>query len=388
MADSSIENAVFKRRVQYFILSRHSASQSGCAVSFSIKLPDVMNTISKPASENMQSQNDTQLRQWAMLKHIPQHQHSITARELTDRLISEGFEVSKRTVERDLLSLSAIFPLLSNERSRPYGWRWSKDAESFSLPSMSPLQALTLELAHDHLATLLPASLLQTLTPYFKCAENVLSSGDGVKKLANWRKKVAIVPPSQPLIPPDYPEEIIEAVHSALLSEQQLEISYASREKGETKTYRAHPLGIVQRGAVTYLVATLSDYTDIRLLAVHRIQAAQILDKSANKPGNFNLAKYIREGAFGFGESGEIKLVVRFSTAAGEHLRETPLSVDQQIETDQPGWMRIQATVPNTAQLRWWLLGFGNQVEVLAPVSLREEFINTSQSLHGIYHAA
>lgn len=334
----------------------------------------------------MKSQNDTHLRQWAMLRRIPQHPRQITARELTERLESEGFEVSKRTVERDLLSLSEIFPLISNERARPYGWSWNKDAEAFALPTMSPLQALTLELAHDHLATLLPASLLETLAPYFKCAEGVLSSGDGVKKLASWRKKVAIVPPNQPLIPPNYPEAIIEAVHSALLSEQQLEISYTSHEQGETKTYPVHPLGIVQRGAVTYLVATLYDYTDIRLLAVHRIQSAQVLDQPAKTPKKFDLAKYIRQGAFGFEENGEIKLVARFTTAAVEHLRETPLSLDQQIEPDQPGWVRLQATVPDTAQLRWWLLGFGDQVEVLEPTSLRGAFVNMSQSLYDIYH--
>lgn len=335
----------------------------------------------------MQSQNDTQLRQWAMLRRIPQHPRQITARELTVRLEAEGFEVSKRTVERDLLSLSTIFPLMSNERSRPYGWSWNKDAEAFSLPSMSPLQALTLELAHDHLATLLPASLLGTLAPYFKCAEGVLSSGEGVKKLASWRRKVAIVPPNQPLIPPNYPEEIIEAVHAALLSEQQLEISYASREQGETKTYPVHPLGIVQRGAVTYLVATLYDYTDIRLLAVHRIQSAQVLEQPAKIPKKFDLAKYISKGAFGFEESGEIKLVGRFTASAAEHLRETPLSLDQQIESDQVGWVRVQAAVPDTAQLRWWLLGFGDQMEVLEPSTLREEFVNMTQSLHSIYHS-
>lgn len=336
----------------------------------------------------MKSQNDTHLRQWAMLRRIPQHPRQITSRELTERLESEGFEVSKRTVERDLLSLSEIFPLISNERSRPYGWSWNKDAEAFALPTMSPLQALTLELAHDHLATLLPASLLGTLDPYFKCADGVLSSGDGVKKLASWRKKVAIVPPNQPLIPPNYPEEIIEAVHSALLSEQQLEISYTSREQGETKTYPVHPLGIVQRGEVTYLVATLYDYTDIRLLAVHRIKSAQVLVQPAKTPKKFDLAKYIRQGAFGFEESGEIKLVVRFTPPAVEHLWETPLCLDQQIEPDQSGWVRVEATVPDTAQLRWWLLGFGDQVEVLEPSSLRDEFVNTSQSLYRIYHPA
>ena len=334
----------------------------------------------------MQNHNDTQLRQWAMLKRIPQHPRQITARELNDGLASEGFEVGKRTVERDLLSLSGIFPLISNDRSRPYGWSWSKDAEAFALPTMSPLQALTLELAHDHLATLLPGSLLGTLAPYFKCAEGVLSSGEGVKKLANWRKKVAIVSAGQPLIPPNYSEEIIEAVHSALLTDQQLEISYTPREHSETKTYPAHPLGIVQRGAVTYLIATLYDYTDILLFAVHRIQAAKVLDQPSNTPEGFDLKHYISEGALGFEENGLIKLVVRFTLPAAEHLWETPLSLDQQIAPDQSGWVRLQATVPDTAQLRWWLKGFGQEVEVLEPISIREEFALLSASMNNIYN--
>ena len=198
-----------------------------------------------------------------------------------------------------------------------------------------------------------------------------------------------MTPPNQPLIPPSYPEAIIEAVHSALLTEQQLEISYTSREQGEAKAYPVHPLGIVQRGAVTYLVVTLYDYTDIRLLAVHRIQSAQVLDQPAKTPKTFDLVQYIRQGAFGFEENGEIKLVVRFATPAVEHLRETPLSFDQQMEpADQSDWVRLQATVPDTAQLRWWLLGFGDQVEVLEPSSLRDEFVTMAQSLHGIYYPA
>lgn len=76
----------------------------------------------------MQSQNDTLLRLLTMLRHIPQHPQQITAKELTERLESDQFEVSKRTVERDLLSLSEIFSLISNEKSRPYGWSWSKQA--------------------------------------------------------------------------------------------------------------------------------------------------------------------------------------------------------------------------------------------------------------------
>lgn len=334
------------------------------------------------------SNSDTQLRQWTMLGLIPRHPRQISARDITRRLISEGFDVSKRTVERDLISFSAIFPLISNERSKPYGWSWSKDAEAFALPTMSPIQALTLELAHEHLSSLLPASLLQSLDPYFKCAQGVLSSGDSVKKLADWREKVAIVPASQPLIPPNYPEEVIEAVHSSLLSEHQLEINYTYRSQVEAKTYLVHPLGIVQRGAVTYLVVTLYDYKDIRLLALHRIKQAKVINEPSKKPKGFTLAQYINQGAFGFEENGVIKLTARFTIPAAEHLWETPLSLDQEIVPDQPDWVRLRATVADTAQLRWWLRGFGESVEVLKPVSLRNEFSNIAQSLNKIYNSS
>ena len=36
-------------------------------------------------------------------------------------------------------------------------------------------------------------------------------------------------------------------------------------------------------------------------------------------------------------------------------------------------------------QLRWWLLGFGEYVEVIKPKALRDEFVETSQRLSEIY---
>lgn len=37
------------------------------------------------------------------------------------------------------------------------------------------------------------------------------------------------------------------------------------------------------------------------------------------------------------------------------------------------GVLTVAASVPETAQLTWWLLGFGENVEVLAPAELREQ---------------
>ena len=334
----------------------------------------------------MSNVSETLLRQWTVLKNVPVHPQQITATELMGRVKGLGFEIGKRTIERDLQSLSALFPLIAEDKKRPYGWSWRRDADAYTLPAMSPVQALALCLARDHLTSLLPSGLLDALSPYFTSADKLLSNRESAKGMADWRKKIAIVPANQALIPPQYDEEIIETIHTALLSEKQLEIDYASRGQRK-KTYPIHPLGLVQRGAVIYLVATMSTYEDIRILALHRIQRAEELEDPVRIPEDFSLDQFIAQGAFGFvvraGEQ-DIQIEAVFDAEAAEHLRETPLSKDQEY-IEEEGSVRIRATVSNTLQLRWWLMSFGEKVEVLGPDSLRKEFAETARAMRAAY---
>jgi len=69
-----------------------------------------------------------------------------------------------------------------------------------------------------------------------------------------------------------------------------------------------------------------------------------------------------------------VRIDVLFEPKAAVHLSERPLSRDQTLTTWSDGRMRLEATVKDTMELHWWLLGFGDKVEVLGPKSLREEF--------------
>lgn len=320
----------------------------------------------------MASQQETLGRQWLMLQCIPRYPHKITARELAERLRGEGHTVTKRTVERDLAALSDAFPLTSDERSKPFGWSWQKDARQFSLPGMSPLQAMVLALAHQHLEPLMPAHLLSQISPYFRQAEAVLTFVSGARSFAAWNRRVAIVQPTQPLLPPKVNVKILAVVHEALLQGQQVVMRYRSRTAGATKQYTLHPLGVVYRGVLGYLVALIGNSDSPRSFALHRIESARAVDAQARVPTGFRLRDFAQSGAFGFEERGPVKLVLRMTKGAAAHLYETPLSTDQCITPDESdGWLRVEATVMETSQLRWWILGFGDGVEVIAPPSLR-----------------
>jgi predicted DNA-binding transcriptional regulator YafY len=49
------------------------------------------------------------------------------------------------------------------------------------------------------------------------------------------------------------------------------------------------------------------------------------------------------------------------------------------------GRIQLTATVQETLQLRWWLQGFGDAVEVLKPLHLRKQIAENVQHLAARY---
>lgn len=323
---------------------------------------------------------ETLLRQWQTLRLISRYPRQITAGDLCDRLAKEGFNVGKRTIERDLQSLARIFPLTSDERSKPYGWSWQKDAPAFDLPGLSNSEAITLLLAREHLRSLLPASTISQLQPYFILAEQKLSLLEQHSGIAGWQRKVRVIPSTQPLIAPKIDEALQATIYEALLHAQQCHLTYQKREADAPESYPVHPLGLVQRGQALYLVCTIKTYPHIRLLTLHRILAVQLLNDPIAIPDGFNLDEYLASGALGWFPKETINLVAAFSAEVATHLYETPLSEDQMLTALPDGRIKLTATIRETLQLRWWLQGFGDAVEVLAPPDLRQQIVDSIQN--------
>jgi len=320
----------------------------------------------------MADARQTLYRHWLLLQSLPKAPRALSASALTARLSEEGFRVSKRSVERDLQSLSTVFPLLCDDSSTPFLWSWSKDAPSFSLPGMSPLQALVLLTAQEHLRDLLPQGQLGQLAPLFEQARQTITQQHSRPGLGVWAQTVAVVPAVQPTLPPDTDPALLETLQDALLDQRVVEVGYRSRVAGERKQFNVHPIGFLQRARVMYLACTINDYTDVRLLAAHRIDAARLLDQPCRKhsPEEIQQARTLVEA--GFSDRGRIAMTLRMHPFPAEALAESPLSRDQRISPcDGEGWVEINATVSDTDQLRWWLTSFGEKVEVVAPVELR-----------------
>jgi len=318
-----------------------------------------------------------------MLRMLPRAPRKIDTATMERKLCDEGYTVTRRTIQRDLHQLARTFPLLCDEH-RPAGWSWAPDGALIDLPGMDPNTALTFTLVERFLAPLLPRSTFGRIQPYLIQAQQILDALP-TNALGRWPSRVRVIHRGPPLRLPEINKAILEAVTRGLLDGRRLDVAYRSREKGETMRCELNPLGLVFKGGIAYLVCTFWDYTDIRQVALHRMQHAEALTVPAMVPEGFDLDRYIQEGEFSCPVGKPMRLKAVFSHGAHLHLHDTPLSGDQHITILDHDRVIVRATVENTAERRWWLLGFGELVEVLAPANLRDEFHMRATAMAAMY---
>jgi len=317
--------------------------------------------------------SETLVRQWEMLRIIPRAPRKIATADIEAYLREDGFEVNRRTVQRDLQHLMSTFPLTVDDRHKPYGWSWMREANPFDIPGLDLHASLAFRMASDHLEPLLPAPTRQHLQPHFDLARERLDQMQD-SGLRSWPDKVRVIPGGIRREPPIVRPDVLEALQTGLFDERCLAVTYRRRAESKDRQYEVHPLGLVYRDLVGYLVCTLWDYKDVRQLALHRFQAAAVTDRPSKCPKGFTIDAYVQSEAFGFLHGDRyLKLKAIFNPAVAPSLTEAPVSKDQKVTKQRDGRLLLVASVRDTTALRAWLLGHGSLVEVLGPKSLRDE---------------
>jgi predicted DNA-binding transcriptional regulator YafY len=295
-----------------------------------------------------------------ILQRIPRKPRSTHASALLAQLREDGIDRSIRTIERHLENLCDQFGIICDDSSKPYRYSWPKESQALDIPVLSEQDSLLLLLAKQQLENLLPASLKKSMTGFFEQAEYALGAKPDSTLAREWLSKVRVVSETQPLIAPKVKSGVFEEVSNALYNNKWLNLEY-QKPSGIQSTAEVMPLGLAQQGTRLYLVCRYKGFNNERTLALHRIVSAKASTFSFDRPQEFDLRKYDDDGRFGFGEGKRIKLTFRINKVIGAHLLESKLSKDQteiEIDTDY----EISATVVDSAQLKWWLRGFGEHV--------------------------
>lgn len=331
---------------------------------------------------------ETHHRRLSILQNLPPYPRKSSSRELLETLKNQGFDVTLRTIQRDLdfLSGTGLFGIGSDPSSKPTGWYWIPNASGMQIPFMDMHTAISFSLLNRYSDRLWPTAIREHMKPYFLQAENILKGRKG------WDNKIAFKGFRNDSVKRSEKTTAQEGIYSALDQGRCISVDVGRYFRGIDLDYLSysciHPLGLLITGTVTFLIAKLERDTILRF-PMHRLRNVTLLDRPIAPPSGFDLQGFVDSQPFVDIFNPAIKLELEVDRKIAILLVENPFASDQTISaTQQSDLFLVKATVDDSTELRSALVSFGSSIRVIAPAHLQAFIRREARKLAETYGIA
>jgi len=166
--------------------------------------------------------------------------------------------------------------------------------------------------------------------------------------------------------------DIINLLQNAIQQQRVVNINYHSFNSKTFRLREVEPHKFEVADGSIYLIASERGETKTKKFKVDRIDSAELLEMEFKR--QITIDDEISNKTYGvYSGDKEIKIVVIFDASTAPFIREREHAPEQKIEELRDGSIQVSWTVNHTAELRSWLMGFCEHVEVIEPIQLREE---------------
>ena len=332
-----------------------------------------------PASPNRHGtarRLDTRLRQlFELLKKGGFPNATILARKL---------EVSTRTIRRDIELLRGYHHIGIEYDETRYGFFLADPSQPFPGAAFTESELLALIIARQALAAQRGSPLEQILSDGFNRLQSRLDD-EQTYTLDTLGSLIFF----HDLGHEDVSTETFHIITSALRTRREILFRYQGLKDAKPRERRVHPYHLGNHNQKWYLFAldpaSKSDKdAGIRSFALSRITQLRLGTATFQRPAHFNPAQHLK-GSFGI-HSGDpttdIEVVIQFDAWATRLVQERQWHASQDLihHTETPG-CTLTLRLTSTAEVKRWILSWGEHATVLAPPQLQEELRQAAYSI-------
>ena len=289
----------------------------------------------------------------------------LSAPELAQRL-----EVSARTIYRDVDELFAAGVPIHADRGKGGGLAleagWQSDLTGLTVPEVEALALTAVPSAATQLGLGGPAAsaqlkIIASLAPARRAQASDVASRLHIDPV-DWYRT--------PELPP-----LLRELAAAVWRVRVVQVNYLSWSGLATR--QLHPLGLVLKAGVWYLVARAAAQETIKTYRVSAIQSLVSSEQAFRRPRRFDLPSYWREATARFeAERFTVRAHLRLSPRAQVWLRNanTPFEPSKTASLSEldSGWQQAHVAMESIDHGVRTVLGWGMEVEVLGPPALRD----------------
>jgi len=166
-------------------------------------------------------------------------------------------------------------------------------------------------------------------------------------------------------------EAMFDELAGAVAARRICRIVYISFHEQKQIVATVHPLRLVFRSRAWYLIAHSARHKEVRTFKLSRIRKLTVTERTFTPDDDVGVDEHFGD-AWGMIPEGKLHNIhLHFEKKVAGNVAEVQWHRSQRVEWNDDGSIEYYVRVDGLGEISWWLLGYGDQVEVIAPAELR-----------------
>jgi proteasome accessory factor B len=293
--------------------------------------------------------------------------------------LSKIFGTSRRTIFRDLKELQAI--------GVPYHYDTKNGGYAIDPGFFLPPIDLNLQEALS-LLLLVHRARNQIQLPFQNSAllaalkiENNLPAR--IRQYCNMvLQSISIKADAQaPISPEGGLDKTFAQLQKAIVNKRKVNIRYHSLFESQIIDVELCPYHMLYNQRAWYVLGYSSLHKNIRTFKLNRIKELEITDKCFISGEKFDVYEYLGRAWSMIPEGRLYSIKLRFLPKVANNVTEVQWHSTQKVTFNSDGSAIVEFLVDGLNEIIWWILGYGDQVQVLAPKALRKRVLEMAKNM-------
>jgi proteasome accessory factor B len=135
-----------------------------------------------------------------------------------------------------------------------------------------------------------------------------------------------------------------------------------------------------------YAIGRSSLHREVRTFNVGRIREMRVLEERFDLPRAFSVERYLGNAWHLIPDGPDQDVVVRFRPLVARNVAEVVWHKTQRLTWRDDGALDFQVRVAGLQEISWWIMGYGDQAEVLKPARLRQMIAERATRVVDLYN--
>jgi predicted DNA-binding transcriptional regulator YafY len=279
--------------------------------------------------------------------------------------LAAELEVSTKTVNRDIDFMRDRLDLPVEYDGSRFGYYYTGPVSSFPTLQITEGELFALLVAEKALQQYRGTTFEKPLLSAFR--KMAASLPDTVSlNLADWEQTISFRTSAEPLLN----LEVFDALARATAQRRQLRIRYRKPGGVAAEERVVDPYHLANINGEWFLFAFDHLRNDTRTFVPARIQAVVETGRAFARPQGFSLEQRLRGSFAVFSGKGEHEVVIRFSGAVADYVREKRWHPSQQLRELPRGGLELRLRLSSLEEVKRWILSWGGHALAVAPPEL------------------